>query len=75
MIVITPIAHGQDVLLQRAPPTTDNNYVDPLYMPIPIPRSMDTNLQARAASLQHPCMAGTLPAVTTNEPIKAQVLK
>ena len=37
VITITPIAYGdtEDVLLQRAPPTTG---VCPLYIPIPIPR-------------------------------------
>ena len=46
LIAITPIAHGEDVILQRAPPTTG---LDPLYIPIPIPRYMHANLQARAA--------------------------
>ena len=49
---ITPIAHGEDVLLQRAPPTS---VLDPLYIPIPIPRYMHANLQASAATCMRIC--------------------
>ena len=44
--------------------------LDPLYTPIPIPRYMHANLQARHCAVpMRICMTGTLPAMTTDEPI------
>ena len=66
---ITTIAHGEDVLLQHAPPTTGVCSRSALHSHSHSTIHACEFASARRLIVQYLCMIGTLPAMTTAEPI------